>query len=190
MSKDVDEIVVGASGTIWVAPVGTAAPATETEAPGVGWVDLGYTSENGVSISDSKTIQTIPVWQLLNPARRIVTERDLSASFVLRQWSADTVKLAFGGGTITEPDGVGNPGSYKFTPPAAADLDERALLIDWVDGTKSYRFVIPRGMATDGVDTNIVRTSAADLPIVFGITAEDGVDPWYLLTDDPALAPA
>lgn len=190
MSKDVDEIVVGANGTVWVAPVGTAAPATSAEAPGAGWVDLGYTSEDGATFTDAKTLQTIPVWQLFHPARRIVTERDTNLGFVLRQWSKDTVPFAFGGGAITEPDDVGNPGEYRYTPPAPELIDERALLLDWVDGTKNYRLVIPRGMVTDNVETNLVRTGAADLPITFGVNGSDGVDPFYLLTNDPALAPA
>lgn len=190
MSKDVDEIVVGANGTVWVAPVGTAAPATEDEVPGAGWVDLGYTSEAGATFSDAKTLTTIPVWQLFHPARRIVTERDTNLSFVLRQWSRDTVPFAFGGGTISQPDAVGNPDGYKYVPPAPELIDERALILDWADGDKDYRLVIARGMVTEGVETNLVRTGPADLPITFGVNGSDGVDPWYLLTNDPAFAAA
>ncbi len=188
MGKDVDEIVVGANGTVWVAPVGTAAPADEAEAPGAGWVDMGYTSEDGATLTDSKTLEQIPVWQLFYAARRIITERDLNVAVVLRQWSGEKVKLAFGGGEVTEPDVVGNPGKYKYTPPSPGEIDERAYMLDWVDGTKHYRLVIPRCMVTENVETNLVRTAAADLPITVGILGSDGVDPWYLLTDDPAFA--
>lgn len=186
MGKDVDEIVVGANGTVWVAPVGTAAPADESAAPGAGWVDLGFTSEDGVTLSDAKTFERIPVWQLFYAARIIVTERDLNLSFNLRQWSGVKVKLAFGGGEVTEP----TSGKFKYTPPSPADIDERALLLDWSDGTKKYRLVQPRGMVTEAVETNLVRTAAADLPITFGLLGTDGVDPWYLLTNDPAFADA
>ena len=188
MTKNVDEIVVGANGSLWVAPVGTAAPADETAAPGVGWVDLGYASEDGVTVTDSKTLESIPVWQLFYPARRIVTERDLALSFVLRQWNGENVKLAFGGGEVTEP--VPASGSYKYTPPDPEAIDERALMIDWADGTKHYRLVLTRGMVTENVETNLVRTAAADLPITFGLIGDDTGEPWYLLTDDPAFAPA
>lgn len=188
MSKNVDEIVVGANGSLWAAPVGTTAPADQDAAPGAGWVDLGYASEDGVTVTDSKTLEKIPVWQLFYAARQIVTERDLALGFVLRQWNADTVKLAFGGGEVTEP--VPASGNYKFTPPDPEAIDERSLLIDWQDGTKHYRLVIVRGMVTDNVETNLVRTAAADLPITFGLLGDDAGEPWYLLTNDPAFAPA
>jgi hypothetical protein len=188
MTKNVDEIVVGANGSLWVAPVGTAAPADEVAVPGAGWVDLGYASEDGVTITDSKTLEKIPVWQLFYAARRIVTERDLALGFVLRQWNAANLKLAFGGGEVTEP--VADSGSFKYTPPSPETIDERSLMLDWVDGTKHYRLVVVRGMVTDNVETNLVRTAAADLPITFGLNGDDAGDPWYLLTDDPAFAPA
>ena len=186
MGKDVDEIVVGANGTVWVAPVGTTKPTTPVAAPAVGWVDLGFASEDGVTLTDSKTFETIPVWQLFYPARRIITERDLQIGFVARQWNPDTVALAFGGGEVTEP----TSGVFKYEPPAPEFIDERAMMVDWVDGEKHYRLILPRGVATENVETNLVRSAAADLPITFGLLGDDGVAPWYLLTDDPIFEPA
>lgn len=184
--KDVDEIVVGANGTVWAAPVGTAAPADQDAVPGAGWLDLGYTSEDGVTFRDAKTLEAIPVWQLFHPARRIVTERDTNVEFVLRQWGKDQVPFAFGGGEVTTP----TAGNFKYTPPAPEEIDERALMVDWQDGTKHYRLVIIRGMVSEGVETNFVRAAAADLPITFSVNGSDVGDPWYLLTDDPAFDPA
>ena len=186
MSKDTDQIVVAANGSIKVAEVGTAAPASISAVTGAGWLDLGFASEDGVTFLDGKTVEPIPVWQLFYPARRIVTEKEATVSFVLRQWSTDTVQLAFGGGTVSS-DGAGE---YRYTPPEAGTIDERSLIVEWVDGDKNYRLIIPRGMVTENVETNLVKTAAADLPITFGVNGEEGVAPWYFQTDDPALAPA
>jgi hypothetical protein len=183
MAKDVDDITVGANGTAWVAPVGTAVPADEVTVPGVGWVDLGYIDEKGVTLTDSKTMADIAVWQLFYPARKLITARAFKLAFVLRQWMSATVTLAFGGGTITTP----SAGHNKFVPPAPEVIDERAMMLDWVDGGKNYRLVIPRGLVTDNVASNIVRTAAADLPIGFEVLGSDGVAPWYLLNNDPAI---
>src|SRR3954470_20790486 len=139
MSKDVDEIVVGANGTVWVAPVGTPAPLTPTATPGAGWVDLGFLSDDGVTATDSKTLQDIPVWQLFYPARKIVTARDFTLKFVLRQWSKETVQFGFGGGDVVEQTAQGYTGVYRYDPPNPEDIDERALMVDWVDGDKHYR---------------------------------------------------
>lgn len=187
MAKDVDEIVVGANGTVRTAPVGTAAPADEVAAPVAAWIDLGYTSEDGVTFTDAKTLEPIPVWQLFNPARRIVTEREVTVAFTLRQWNVQTVPFALGGGAVTEP----TPGHYKYTPADPEDIDEKALMIDWQDGTKHYRLIVVRGMVSESVETQIVRTAAADLPVTFMVNGVDSGAAWYLLTDDPAFeAPA
>jgi hypothetical protein len=184
MAKDTDQIVVGANGTIRVAPVDTAMPATSAATFGAGWVDLGYASEDGVTLTDSKDLESIPVWQLFYPARRIVTGKDLTVAFVLRQWSSATVSLAFGGGEVTWVAA----GQYQYEPPAPETIDERALAVDWIDGDKNYRLLIPKGMVTENVETNITRTAAADLPITFGIIGTDDAGaPWTLLTDDPAF---
>lgn len=186
MAQDTGQIRVAANGQVRVADVGATLPANIDAAYSVAWTDLGFTSEDGVTFTDGKSIENIPVWQLFYPARRIVTERDATLAFVLRQWSGDTVQLAFGGGALTQ-DGAGQ---YRYVPPAPETIDERALAIDWQDGTINYRLLIPRGMVTENVETNLVRTAAADLPITFGIIGDETEDPWILLTDDPALQPA
>lgn len=184
MAQDSDEIVVGANGAVRVAPVGTTAPADESASPAAGWVDLGFTSEDGVTVRDGKTLEVINGWPSFYALRRIVTARDFSVVFALRQWDAATVKLAFGGGTIAASSGTGHT---KYTPPAPEDLDERALMVDWTDGARDYRLIIPRGMVTDNVETKIARNAAADLPITFSVLSSGGSAPWYLLTNDAAL---
>lgn len=183
--KDTDQIVVGANGTIRVAPPSTAIPA-HIGAPFAGaWVDLGYTSEDGVTMVDAKTLEVIPVWQLFYAARRIVTDRDFTLAFALRQFAGEQVEFAFGGGEVTTA-----AEGYIFTPPDPEDIDERMLSVEWQDGTKTYRVIVAKGMVTENVETQLMRSAAADLPITFGIIGESGVTPWQLQTDDPAFADA
>lgn len=184
--KTTDQIVVGANGTVRVAPTGTPEPADINAAFDGAWVDLGFTSEDGVTATDAKTLETIPVWQMFYPGRRIITERDFTLAFALRQFAGAQVEFAFGGGEVSA-DG---PGAFRYTPPAPEVIDERMLAVEWLDDDKTYRLILPKGMVTENVETKIVRTAASDLPITFGVIGEDGVDPWYLLTDDPAFAEA
>jgi hypothetical protein len=95
------------------------------------------------------------------------------------------VPLAFGGGTVDEE----SPGIYRYTPPADGDaLDERAMIIDFVDGDKHYRLSFFRGNVTDAVATNLRRTGEALLPITFkALAAGPGLPPFDILTDDPAF---
>jgi hypothetical protein len=186
MAKSTTQITVGANGTVYVAPVGTTAPTDIASAWSGTWVDLGYTSEDGVTFRDSRTTERINVWQMFNAGRYIITEAETSASFVLRQWSKDTVKLAFGGGTITPT--AGPPAHYLYTPPVPGVVDERAIGIEWIDGTKTYRLILPRVMVTEGVETNLTKASASDLPITVMAMGTDGAASWSLRTNDPSFA--
>jgi hypothetical protein len=175
-----DAITVAGDGTVRVAPVGTTQPTTPTGAPAAGWVDLGYVSEDGVTFTDSKDIEDVLAWQSFYPVRKIVTGKEATLAFVLREWDERTIPLAFGGGTLSSP----SAGVWRYVPPEPGTLDLRAMMIDWQDGAKNYRLIIPRGLVTEAVESNLTRTAAADLPITFAaIPLSTTDDPYILLTD-------
>lgn len=180
-----DQVVVGGSGKVYVAATTATAPVNATTALGSGWTELGYVSSDGVTLSFAKTTEPINAWQSLYPIRRITTEASAMVKFNLQQWNADTLKLALGGGTVTEP----TAGVFKFTPAAPTTIDSRSLVVDWTDGTKSYRMYLKTGMVTEAVETNITRSASADLPITFEATPASGDDAFILYTNDTAFDP-
>lgn len=186
MALDADEIVVGSNGRIYVAPVGTAIPTDIATAWGAGWIDLGYANEDGVTISKSRTMEQVPAWQSFFPLRRMVTAEDFTVSFNLLQWGNDSVILAFGGGTITAT--AGPPAHYLYTPPDPGTLDERAVGVEWQDGTKIYRLTMAKAMVTETVETQMQKAGAAELPITLGVMGEAGVSPFLIRSNDPAWA--
>jgi hypothetical protein len=186
MANDSDAIVIGANGKVSVAPVGTTLPTTVTGSLNAAFKETGYISEDGVTFTYSKSVDGVMVWQSLYAVRRVVTDRDFMIAMVMREWNKISVPLAFGGGTIVEsPSGSG---SYKYSPPNPEDVDERAVIVDWVDGTRHSRLVMPRGFASDNVESNITRGKAADLPITISLIAEDNALPWYMMFDDDVFA--
>lgn len=183
MSKDAGAVRVGANGTIRVAPVGTAIPDHIDDPFDPAWVDIGYADEDGVAVTDGKTIEAIKAWQSFYPLRRIITERDMMFVFKLLQFAGPQVEFAFGGGSVEARDS-----GYRYTPPSPSELDERALAVDWADGDFAYRWVLLRGTVTENVETTLARTDAAKLPITFSLLGEDGTDPWFLDTNDESFA--
>lgn len=182
----VGEIVIGANGRVLVAPVTAALPIDVFAPWPTGWVDLGFTTEAGVKLTDGRTIAQAKAWQSNYSVRQLISAKQSKAAFALLQWDKITVPLAFGGGTI---DTV-SAGQYRYRPPAPQFVDQRALGVEWVDGTRLYRLVIPLGMVVDPVATDISRAKSAELPIGFEVTTPAvGVDPWFLLSSDPSLAP-
>ncbi len=186
MTKNADELVVGANGSIYTAPLGSTIPASIAVPLGDDWTELGYASEDGVTWVDGKSLQSIRAWQSFYDLRRIVESKEGSLAFQLMQWNGDTVELAFGGGEVTEP----TAGNYRYTPPDPGDIDERMMAIEWVDGDSDFRLTFPKGMVSENVETNIVRTAAALLPITFALLGQEGTDPFILDTNHPAFAAA
>lgn len=183
MTKEADEIVVAGTGTVWVAPYGTALPTTEAAAPHAAFFDLGYTTEGGVKISKDEKFQGIPAWQSLDEVRRLRTERELMITTELLQFSRQTLLTAMGGGTVTK---TGN--TYKYVLPAAsAALEELSLIVDFVDGQNTFRHVFPRVTINDGVELTGNRKDATTLPLAFKALAPDVGDIYQLLTNSPSL---
>lgn len=198
MAQDSGEIVVAKQANVYIGPVGTVVEDNPTTALAAGFVELGYTTEDGVTFSASVDVEDIRAHQSSTPVRRIVTGRGVMASFSLEQWNRDNFALGFGGGTwtqVTAPVTTAptSPGVYEFLPPSDDDdLAEYALVLDFQDGSRASRVEIHRGNVSDSVETTLTPTGAALLPITFTGLTPDGQDrAWrYLSNDDAALAAA
>lgn len=175
MALDASEVFIAGGGHVYVADLGATVPTDTTTAWDVAdWVELGYTTDAGVTITPGQTITDVPAWQSRYPVRRIVTAETFDVAFGLLQWNEDTLALAFRGG-----DWVGD----VYTPGAAGVVDERALGIEATDGDKITRIIIPRGMVTDVGGIQMVRTGANPIPITFSALADVNDDPFTIIAD-------
>lgn len=161
MANDADNIVIGSSGSVWVASTSAQAPTTAGTALGGGWTDLGFVSEDGATFTQGMDITDIGAWQSFFPVRRIITARSVQVAFALREWKEATLEFALGGTVAANSD------EFKYTPPDPEDFDQRSLCLEWADGTKAYRLYIPVGIVSEAVETTLARTAAADLPVTF-----------------------
>jgi hypothetical protein len=171
MWNDSSETLVAVSGQVSVAPIGTALPTTTLGALNAAFVGLGFTTDDGVSFSVSRETTDIGAWQSFDPIRTLLTARAIQMTFSPQQWNENTVPLAFGGGSIS-----GSTPNFKYTPPSPEEgLDERALVLDLVDGDVNTRLVFPRGIVIDSVETTFSKGATAVLPITFkALTPESG----------------
>jgi len=186
MAIDTDKVVVGSDGAVYVAPVGSTGPTDVATALDAAFVHLGYTSEDGVEWTPGMDVTEINAWQSFYPIRHITTSRSLEVGFSLLQWNEASIKLAFGGGTVTAT--AGPPAYYTYVPPAPEDVDYRALVVEWEDGAKDYRLHIPRAMVTGVGAIPLQRSNPAGLDLTFSLAALDGANPFTLVTNDPAFA--
>lgn len=180
MAQDASELVIAGSGDIAFAPTGTTAPVTPTASLHANFVNAGFATEEGVTLSVEPSIEEYMAWQSRQAVRRELVGQEISVSFELEQWNSDNAVFAFGGGAVESLGG----GVFKYTFPDADDaLDERMLVVDWQDGSKNYRAVFPNGNVVEGIESNLTRTSLALLPVTFK-ALDTGSGPGYILTDD------
>ena len=182
MAQDATKVRVALAGNVWSADEGTTPPTDITAAPSASWTDLGYTTEEGVTISIEQTTDPLPGWQTMDPLRILVTAEPKAFNFTLRQMEKATFTAAFGG-TVTT---LGS-NNYKWTPPAPGTQIVKAYLLEFLDGSLKYRFLFRRNQQSGAKEMNLVRTNAVNLPISYQVLAATP-DTWELFTNDPAFA--
>lgn len=184
MATDADRITVPGRARVFLAIPGTAAPADESAALDPGWVEVGYTTVDGTSFTTDPSFEVVRSHQADNPTRRFQTEDNQAVEADLQEWSGDNFAAVFGGGEVT----VVTAGHYRYDPPAIGGRISVAALLEVVDGSKRYRFVVPKASQSDGVELGLDKGSESTLPLRLAVEGTDGVLPWYLLTNDPAFA--
>lgn len=179
------QTMIGASGTVYVGTPGATitAPTDEVASVDSDLVTVGFISVDGITFRDSKEVGNLQAWQTPYDVRRFVTGRSFEAEFSMEQWNWHTLPFAFGGGTVSIP----TAGHYKYVPPDADDLDPRAVVIDWVDGTRKYRLWVPNGLVTAPVEVNVKRDEGAMFPVTFGAIFDGTNPPFSIFTDDAAF---
>jgi hypothetical protein len=110
-------------GKLYIAPLGTAEPATETAVWPAGWVPLGYTDE-GSAFNYEISTDNVEVAEELDILARVTTGRDASIEFALAEITYRNLTIAFNGGIV-----AGDGTAWTFEPP---DLgNETRTMIGW-----------------------------------------------------------
>ncbi|MCZ0987937.1 hypothetical protein [Streptomyces diastatochromogenes] len=190
------EIRIAGTGNVWWAPAGTTVK--ETTALAAPWVNLGFTSSDGVKFNKKDKNDPVDTWQSMAPARFMLSDRDLTLKFQLLQMNKDTFPFYLG----VPSSSIVASGSTTETTAQKIDIsgapggqDQRALAIDFTDnnGTKDlrYRLVIPYGAVSEVEELSLSRSGAVKLGVTF--TALSGDDPTkplatWLVNDPAALA--
>lgn len=110
-TMDASQVGIGAAsavtGAIFVAPKGTTLPTDATTTLGGSFTLLGFTSDAGVTISETSSTEELRAWEGRTVVVSAVTEYTENVSFMPIQCNADVAKLMWGSGAVTV-DGNGN----------------------------------------------------------------------------------
>lgn len=182
---DAQQAHIPARTFLYLAPVGTEAPADATVAMAAAWNNVGHTTPDSLKFTTEPEFEQEESAQSDHPIRRFQTKDNAAFEVALKQWNAANFKAAYGGGTVSK---IGATNQYKFVPPRLGDRGEVAAVLETID-KYHYRFVFPRVFQVEGVDLELFKAKGSNLPLKMGLLGGDGLDAWYMLTDDPAFAP-
>jgi hypothetical protein len=166
-----DNVLVGtANGPgIWIAPVGTPAPATVTTVPADPWQTLGYLSEDGVKVSQSTDSENIMSWQSKTPLRSFVTKREVSLEFTMLELSKRNFQLYFGQNIDAKDDA-----EFSLTVRGDEPAHQYAVLLDLIDGDLITRLFYPRASLSQAGDMEVSQSGAIGLPVTMAAQDDSG----------------
>lgn len=127
-TMDASQVTVGsakATGAIWVAPKDTALPTDATTALSGTYVLLGFTSDAGVQIAETRDAETIRAWEGRTDVYDLVTEYTETVAFMPIQCNADVAKLMWGTSAVTVGTGGALTVKHHGTP-----LDPVVIVIE------------------------------------------------------------
>lgn len=188
MAGNSQRILVPQMARLYLAPVGTAAPADPVVAPAAAWLDCGYFTPDSLQFSTDPSFEEVQSHQSSFPTRTWQTTDSATIQVDLQEWSLANFRAIFGGGEVTEE--TGPPVHYRYSPPAVGARTEFAALIEIIDGSKRYRWIVPRAEQNEGGEISLNKTSESTLPLRMRVIGSDVGDPWYILTNDAAFEPS
>jgi hypothetical protein len=123
MALTAENVVVGISGKVYVAPVTATAPTSSVSALTT-FEELGYVSADGIEIATDKSTSQIRGWQNSDLVRETITEATSMFSFTLLETSEAVLELYFGATVVA--------GKLEVNPSATGG--RKSFVIDIVDG--------------------------------------------------------
>jgi hypothetical protein len=151
-----DNVRVGVTGAIYIAPSGTTLPTDATSALDAAFEELGFMDESGVVETQGESITNIKAWQNSAVVRKILTEHDLTYAFTALETNP-VVLDAYYGNYTDGPDGV-----VEIRGEVAPNV---CWVIDVIDGDEETRIVVPDGQITQRGAVTYGATDAVKYPM-------------------------
>ena len=188
MATNKGRIRVAQTARVHLAPIGTPAPVDALVALAAAWKDVGLFTPDSLQFSTDPSFEMVRSHQSNYPTRTFQTEDSGSLQVDLQEWSTVNLRAVFGGGEVTTIAGT-TPPQYRFAPPQIGGRDQVSAIVEIIDGEIVYRQVLPATEQNEGVEISHNKTAESTLPLRLTIIGSDIGDPFYYLTNDPAMAP-
>lgn len=160
---------------VYVAPKGSTLP-TDLDTLDPAFKEVGWLSEEGISFERNEEATTHRAYQGGTIVRRKKTSVEDTFTFQALEETAVTMGLYYAGRTPTVSNGVA-----KIEVKNQTASDERAFVVDVVDGSVKKRYVIPVGAVSGGT---LAHSNAEMTVYEFTVTIQGDYE---ILTNSPGV---
>lgn len=136
------------TGAVAVAPEGTAMPADARSALGASWEDSGYVSEDGLSVTVTRSTTPIRDWSKA-AVRNLLTEFGGAIALSFLQVDEFAAGRMFGESNVTVTEATTTKGEQIKISIGAELPPIEAWCFSMKDGNARIRVCVPRGQMTD-----------------------------------------
>lgn len=176
---------VGITGAVRKAPIGTTAPTDAVSPLDAAFVDLGYISDEGVTLGFDDSVENKFAWQNAQLIRSITSESVTSLSFSMLEIKGVTLEYFFRGSSMTQVAA----NNYRLDG-APIVADPHMLVVDIVDGAKSMRWLFGNAEVVSRGEIPITNSDLMMLPVTLNFYPDANNRPFQTWSNDVAWATA
>lgn len=169
----------GVVGYAYTYPTTEPAPTSTTAELPVGAEDLGFVSEDGLTISTDRSTENLRDWNL-DAVRQLLTEHDATVTFTIISWTLPGLRAYFGAENV---DDEGDEIVVRINSGAIAD---RGWVFNLKDMDRKRRVVVPVGAVASQGEITFVKGEATPLEIELSPLADAFGEKIYIYTQKSA----
>lgn len=177
-----DAVRVGVTGTVYVAPKGTALPTDVTTNLNAAFKSVGFISEDALTESLSITTEKLRAWQRPVGIRSLTTEVDWTFQFGMLETSPLVLELYYAGAESDVAGGVATT-SISANPSA----NQKAMVIEIVDGDVITRYALPVVEVGDREEVSHTNSEGTVWGVTVNVMGSSLDDLGYRITNDPGF---
>jgi hypothetical protein len=175
-----DAVRVGVTGTVYVAPKGTALPEDVTTPLNAAFTSVGFISEDALTESLAITTERLRAWQRPVGIRSLTTEVEWTFQFGMLETSPLVLDLYYGGAVSTVDTGVATTEILAW--PTST---QRAMVIEIEDGDVLTRYAIPVVEIGEREEVNHSNTEGTIWGVTVNVMGSSIDQMGFRITNDP-----
>lgn len=177
-----DAVRVGVTGTVYVAPKGTALPTDVTTSLNAAFESVGFISEDALTESLSITTERLKAWQRPVGIRSLTTDIEWTFQFGMLETSPLALELFYAGAESTVDTGIATT-----TISATPSSPQKAMVVEIVDGDVITRYAIPVVEIGDRDEVEHTNSAGTVWGVTVNVMGSSLDDLGYRITNDPAF---